>query len=148
MGDVSYFADAWRERSYTEPAARHPLPRQGDQPRDQLLIGALSESPSHPDADSIAPFWDGNETWLVLGGAGMMVASRWPIRSFCRPSLCRSSSCCWRQYLAASHFEFRWIGVTSKRYWTFAFAAGSVLAALCQGLVLGSLIQGVKVENG
>jgi cytochrome d ubiquinol oxidase subunit II len=45
-------------------------------------------------------------------------------------------------------FEFRWIGITSKRNWTFAFAAGSTLAAFCQGLVLGGLIQGINVENG
>jgi cytochrome d ubiquinol oxidase subunit II len=45
-------------------------------------------------------------------------------------------------------FEFRWLGVTSKGHWTFAFAAGSALAAFCQGLILGGLIQGIKVENG
>jgi cytochrome bd ubiquinol oxidase subunit II len=45
-------------------------------------------------------------------------------------------------------FEFRWIGVTSKPHWTFAFAAGSVLAAFCQGVILGGLIEGIKVENG
>src|SRR5258707_8491739 len=44
-------------------------------------------------------------------------------------------------------FEFRWIGVTSKRHWTFAFTAGSALAAFCQGLILGGLIQGISVEN-
>jgi cytochrome bd ubiquinol oxidase subunit II len=45
-------------------------------------------------------------------------------------------------------FEFRWIGVTSKPHWTFAFTAGSVIAAFCQGVVLGGLIEGIKVENG
>src|SRR5262249_60617022 len=45
-------------------------------------------------------------------------------------------------------FEFRWIGVTSKRHWTFAFAAGSALAAFCQGVILGGLIQGIKVKDG
>jgi cytochrome d ubiquinol oxidase subunit II len=45
-------------------------------------------------------------------------------------------------------FEFRWIGVTSKPHWTFAFAAGSALAAFCQGVILGGLIQGIKVNNG
>jgi cytochrome d ubiquinol oxidase subunit II len=45
-------------------------------------------------------------------------------------------------------FEFRWIGITSKPHWTFAFAAGSALAAFCQGLVLGGLIQGINVSNG
>jgi cytochrome bd ubiquinol oxidase subunit II len=38
---------------------------------------------------SIAPFWDGNETWLVLGGTGLLVAhSHWPMGSSCRRSMC------------------------------------------------------------
>src|SRR3981189_1115004 len=98
--------------------------------------------------NSVAPFWDGNETWLVLGGAGMMVA--FPLAySIILPAL----------YLPVMFmllalvfrgvaFEYRWIGVTSKRHWTFAFVAGSTLAAFCQGLILGGLIQGIKVENG
>ena len=45
-------------------------------------------------------------------------------------------------------FEFRWVAVTSKSYWNFAFAAGSTVAAFCQGLILGGLIHGIKVENG
>jgi cytochrome d ubiquinol oxidase subunit II len=45
-------------------------------------------------------------------------------------------------------FEFRSVAVTSKRYWNFAFAVGSTVAALCQGIILGGLIQGIKVENG
>jgi cytochrome d ubiquinol oxidase subunit II len=44
-------------------------------------------------------------------------------------------------------FEFRWIAGSSKGHWTFAFTAGSALAAFCQGLILGGLIQGIKVEN-
>src|SRR5258707_13273056 len=51
--------------------------------------------------NSVAPFWDGNETWLVLGGAGMMVA--FPLAySIILPALYRSSSCCWRWYFAGS----------------------------------------------
>jgi cytochrome bd ubiquinol oxidase subunit II len=46
-------------------------------------------------------------------------------------------------------FEFRHVaGATSKPYWNFAFAAGSTLAAFCQGVILGSLIGGIHVENG
>jgi cytochrome bd ubiquinol oxidase subunit II len=45
-------------------------------------------------------------------------------------------------------FEFRTVANTSKKYWTFAFAAGSTLAAFCQGLILGGLIQGIKVADG
>jgi cytochrome d ubiquinol oxidase subunit II len=96
---------------------------------------------------SIAPFWDGNETWLVLGGAGMMVvfplAYSIILPAVYLPVIIMLLALVFRGVA----FEFRWIGVTSKRYWTFAFAAGSVLAAFCQGLILGSLIQGIKVAN-
>jgi cytochrome d ubiquinol oxidase subunit II len=45
-------------------------------------------------------------------------------------------------------FEFRGVAATSKRYWNFAFSAGSVLAAICQGVILGGLIQGIAVKDG
>jgi cytochrome d ubiquinol oxidase subunit II len=45
-------------------------------------------------------------------------------------------------------FEFRFVANTSKKYWNFAFSAGSTLAAFCQGAILGGLVQGVRVENG
>jgi cytochrome d ubiquinol oxidase subunit II len=97
--------------------------------------------------NSIAPFWDGNETWLVLGGAGMMVvfplAYSIILPALYLPVIIMLLALVFRGVA----FEFRWIGATSKRYWTFAFAAGSVLAGFCQGLILGGLIQGIKVEN-
>jgi cytochrome bd ubiquinol oxidase subunit II len=98
--------------------------------------------------NSVAPFWDGNETWLVLGGAGMMVAFP-PAYSIILPALYLPVIIMLLALIFRGiAFEFRWIGVTSKPHWTFAFAAGSALAAFCQGLILGSLIQGIKVENG
>src|SRR3954453_1879735 len=98
--------------------------------------------------NSVAPFWDGNETWLVLGGAGIMVA--FPLAySIILPALYLPVIVMLLALVFRGvAFEFRWIGVTSKQHWTFAFAAGSALAAFCQGLILGGLIQGVKVENG
>jgi cytochrome d ubiquinol oxidase subunit II len=45
-------------------------------------------------------------------------------------------------------FEFRWIAVSSKLVWNVGFTAGSTVAGFCQGLILGGLIQGIKVENG
>jgi cytochrome bd ubiquinol oxidase subunit II len=97
--------------------------------------------------NSVAPFWDGNETWLVLGGAGLMVA--FPLAyaiilpALYLPVIIMLLALVFRGVA----FEFRWIGVSTKRYWTFAFAAGSVLAAFCQGLILGGLIQGINVQN-
>ncbi len=106
-----------------------------DRERDQMM-------------NSVAPFWDGNETWLVLGGAGMMVA--FPLAySIILPALYLPVIIMLLALVFRGvAFEFRWIGVTSKPHWTFAFAAGSALAAFCQGVILGSLIQGIKVENG
>jgi cytochrome d ubiquinol oxidase subunit II len=97
---------------------------------------------------SIAPFWDGNETWLVLGGGGLWVA--FPrayavvMPALYLPVIVMLLGLIFRGVA----FEFRTVAVTSKKYWTFAFAGGSTLAAFCQGLILGGLIQGIKVENG
>src|SRR5215212_2927133 len=90
---------------------------------------------------SLAPFWDGNETWLVLGGAGLMVA--FPLAySIILPALYLPVIIMLLALVFRGvAFEFRWIGVTHKRHWTVAFAAGSTLAAFCQGLILGGLIQ-------
>ena len=98
--------------------------------------------------NSVAPFWDGNETWLVLGGGGLWVAFPQAyaviMPAFYLPVIVMLLALVFRGVA----FEFRWVAVTSERHWNFAFAAGSTLAALCQGVILGSLIQGVRVENG
>src|SRR5271166_4819904 len=113
-----------------------------------LFPFAASERDRDQMMNSVAPFWDGNETWLVLGGAGMMVA--FPLAySIILPALYLPVIIMLLALVFRGvAFEFRWTGVTSKPHWTFAFAAGSALAAFCQGLILGSLIQGIKVENG
>lgn len=98
--------------------------------------------------DSVAPFWDGNETWLVLGGGGLWVA--FPLAyavimpALYLPVIVMLLALVFRGVA----FEFRSVAVTSKKYWNFAFAAGSTVAAICQGVILGGLIQGIKVENG
>jgi cytochrome bd ubiquinol oxidase subunit II len=97
---------------------------------------------------SIAPFWDGNETWLVLGGAGLLVAFPGAyaviMPAFYLPVIVMLLALVFRGVA----FEFRHVAITSKKYWNVAFAAGSTLAALCQGAILAGLIQGIKVENG
>jgi cytochrome d ubiquinol oxidase subunit II len=98
--------------------------------------------------NSIGPFWDGNETWLVLGGGGLLVA--FPrayaviMPGLYLPVIIMLLGLIFRGVA----FEFRTVAVTSKKYWTFAFASGSAIAAFCQGLILGGLIQGIKIENG
>jgi cytochrome d ubiquinol oxidase subunit II len=96
---------------------------------------------------SIAPFWDGNETWLVLGGGGLLVA--FPraysiiMPAFYLPIIVMLLAL----VLRGVTFEFRGMA-QRKPFWNAVFATGSTIAALCQGLVLGGLVQGVKVENG
>jgi cytochrome bd ubiquinol oxidase subunit II len=98
--------------------------------------------------NTVAPFWDGNETWLVLGGAGMMVA--FPLAySIILPALYLPVIVMLLALVFRGvAFEFRWVGVTHKRHWTLAFATSSTLAAFCQGMILGGLVQGINVENG
>ncbi len=97
---------------------------------------------------SIAPFWDGNETWLVLGGGGLWVAFPQAYAVIMPALYLPVFVMLLALVFRGVAFEFRSVAVTSKRYWNFAFASGSTVAALCQGMILGGLIQGIKVENG
>ena len=98
--------------------------------------------------NSIAPFWDGNETWLILGGAGLLVAFPQAyaviMPAFYLPVIVMLLALVFRGVA----FEFRSVAKTSKYHWNRSFAGGSLLAAFCQGVILGSLIQGVRVEHG
>src|SRR5712675_1846363 len=91
---------------------------------------------------SIAPFWDGNETWLVLGGAGLLVAfpAAYAIvmPAFYIPVIVMLLALVFRGVA----FEFRALA-GGKRIWNFAFGAGSLLAGFCQGVILGGLVQGI-----
>jgi len=113
-----------------------------------LFPSAKDDKEQDQMISSIAPFWDGNETWLVLGGGGLWVA--FPrayaviMPALYLPVIVMLLALVFRGVA----FEFRTVANTSKKYWTFAFAGGSTLAAFCQGLILGGLIQGIKVENG
>jgi len=97
--------------------------------------------------NSVAPFWDGNETWLVLGGGGLWVAfpTAYAIimPAFYTPIILMLLALIFRGVA----FEFRWVAKPHHRKWDIAFWLGSTLAAFAQGLVLGGLIQGITVSN-
>jgi cytochrome d ubiquinol oxidase subunit II len=118
-----------------------------------LGIGILfpfARKQEHRDAmiNSIAPFWDGNETWLVLGGGGLFVA--FPLAySIMMPALhVPVLVMLLGLILRGVAFEFRWVAKPHHHWWDRAFFAGSTVAAFSQGCVLGGLIQGIKVANG
>jgi cytochrome d ubiquinol oxidase subunit II len=89
--------------------------------------------------NSVAPVWDGNETWLVLGGGGLFAAF-----PFAFPLLMMLMGL----ILRGAAFEFRLNGRRrGKRFWTIAFTTGSLIATVAQGLVLGGFIQGVTLKG-
>ena len=91
---------------------------------------------------SVAPFWDGNETWLVLGGGGLWVAfpSAYAVimPAFYLPVIVMLLALVFRGVA----FEFRTVSRTSKTYWNVAFTIGSTVAAFAQGVILGGLDSG------
>jgi cytochrome bd ubiquinol oxidase subunit II len=111
-----------------------------------LFPFARSEAERRQMMASIAPFWDGNETWLVMGGVGLLVAFP-PAYSILMPALYLPVIVMLLALVFRGvAFEFSELG--RSRAWHAAFAGGSALAALCQGVILGGMIQGVRVENG
>jgi cytochrome d ubiquinol oxidase subunit II len=96
---------------------------------------------------SIKPFWDGNETWLVLGGGGLLVA--FPLAySVIMPALYLPLILMLLALVFRGvTFEFRAVARRTRR-WDVVFAASSTLAAFCQGIVLGGFVQGIKVVDG
>ncbi|HTU67815.1 MAG TPA: cytochrome d ubiquinol oxidase subunit II [Steroidobacteraceae bacterium] len=97
--------------------------------------------------NSIAPVWDGNETWLVLGGGGLLAA--FPLAysivlsALYAPLIAMLLALVFRGVA----FEFRWRDPAHRAIWDFAFTAGSFMAALTQGITLGALLQGVHVNG-
>lgn len=97
--------------------------------------------------NSIAPFWDGNETWLVLGGGGLFAA--FPLAyAVVMPAMyipvILMLLCLIFRGVA---FEFRFKSDTSRPLWDYAFHFGSLGAALMQGMILGGIVQGITVEG-
>ena len=98
--------------------------------------------------NSIAPVWDGNETWLVMGGGGLFAV--FPLAySVLLPAFYPTlTGMLLALILRGVAFEFRFRAAAWGRFWwDVAFCGGSITAALCQGLTLGGLLQGVKVAN-
>src|SRR5690606_501201 len=98
--------------------------------------------------NSVAPFWDGNETWLVLGGNGLFVA--FPLAySIIMPALYIPLILMLLALVFRGvAFEFRWVAKPRHRKWDIAFATGSMVAGFAQGVMLGGLLDGITVENG
>src|SRR5690349_11098917 len=99
--------------------------------------------------NTVAPVWDGNETWLILGGGGLFAA--FPLAyatvmpALYMPIIIMLLALIFR----GVSFEMRFRAATPKQlfWWDVAFSGGSYVASFAQGVALGALVQGIQVEG-
>jgi cytochrome d ubiquinol oxidase subunit II len=112
-----------------------------------ILYGFASDDHRPKMMSSISPVWDGNETWLVLGGLGLLAAFPLAfaiiIPAVYFPILIMLLALVFR----GAAFEFRFRHPALRRFWDLAFCGGSMAATFAQGIVLGSYIQGFQVKE-
>ncbi len=97
--------------------------------------------------NTVTPVWDGNETWLVLGGGGLLavfpLAYAVILPALYAPLIAMLLGLVFRGVA----FEFRWRTERGKYLWDWAFAGGSIVATFTQGVALGALVQGINVVD-
>ena len=97
--------------------------------------------------ESIAPFWDGNETWLVFGGVTLLAAFpavyALALQTLYLPVMLMLLALVFR----GISFEFRGHATGSRTLWNWSFGLGSIAAAFSQGMMLGKLVQGVPLQH-
>src|SRR5579864_5555519 len=98
--------------------------------------------------ESIAPFWDGNETWLVFGGVTLFAAFPAVYASTLQALYLPVMVMLFALVFRGISFEFRAHSKDSRRFWNRTFALGSLIAAFAQGMILGKLVQGVQLQHG
>jgi cytochrome d ubiquinol oxidase subunit II len=97
--------------------------------------------------NAIAPVWDGNETWLVLGGGGLLAA--FPLAyAIILPALYAPLfAMLLGLVFRGVAFEFRWRDPRHRPLWDAGFFLGSLVATFAQGVTLGALVQGITVKG-
>ena len=97
--------------------------------------------------NTVAPVWDGNETWLVLGGGGLLavfpLAYATILPALYAPIIAMLLGLIFRGVA----FEYRWRTTRAENLWNYAFAGGSIVATFAQGIALGALVQGIPVVD-
>ena len=100
--------------------------------------------------NTIAPLWDGNETWLVLGGSGLYgafpVAYSVILPAFYPLIMLMVLGLIFRG--VAFEYRFRAHTESHRAGWDIAFLGGSLAAAFCQGAILGALLRGIASTDG
>lgn len=98
--------------------------------------------------NSIAPFWDGNETWLILGGGGLFVAFPLAYSVLLPAFYIPITFMLLGLILRGVAFEFRFKSDKKHRFiWDYSFHIGSLLASFCQGMILGDFVHGIQMDG-
>jgi len=97
--------------------------------------------------NSIAPVWDGNETWLVLGGGGLFAAFPLAYAVILPATYPLIIAMLLGLVFRGVAFEYRWRDPGHRQLWDMAFTGGSLVAAMAQGMTLGALLQGIEVVD-
>ena len=112
-----------------------------------ILYGFAAEAHRPTIMNAIAPIWDGNETWLILGGVALLavfpLAFAIIIPAVYFPVLIMLLALVFRGVAFEFRFEQPWL----TRFWSQGFFVGSAIACFAQGAVLGAFIQGFKVDG-
>ena len=113
-----------------------------------LGIGLLLPLASNDEKDTmiaaIGPFWDANETWLVLGVGVLLIAFPAAHALVLTSLYIPVTVMLFGLILRGVSFDFRVKAAThQKRMWNRAFAGGSLIASVAQGWMLGSYITGL-----
>jgi len=113
-----------------------------------ILFPTLTEGHGRNRAmNSIAPVWDGNETWLVMGGGGLMAAFPLAYAVILPATYPLIIAMLLGLIFRGVSFEFRHRDDRHRAFWDLGFFGGSLTAALAQGMVLGAILQGIAVED-
>jgi len=113
------------------------------------ILFSMGKDKAERDAmmNSIAPVWDGNETWIVLGGAGLYavfpLAYSILMTAFYMPLMIMLLALIFRGVA----FEFRYRSRNNRHWWNRGFQWGSMIATFCQGVILGGFLQGIEVSG-
>lgn len=113
-----------------------------------LFLSRESEDERDVMMNTVAPVWDGNETWLIIGGAGLMgtfpIAYATIMPALYLPLMIMLIALIFRGVA----FEFRFKADRSRKFWDLAFFGGSFTATFFQGVNLGAFVQGIEVTEG
>ena len=113
-----------------------------------ILFPAFSVGRERDEAmNSIAPVWDGNETWLVLGGGGLFAAFPLAYGIVMTALYPPIIAMLLGLVLRGVAFEARWRDPGHRAGWDIAFTTGSFIAAFAQGVILGAMLQGVEISD-